>query len=154
MLQEKLIMELSSIIKIFLKSLDLVFWMKIGISHDYLLFKNVTFSWQLEMIWCRWQCNPIKYIMIYLEWNIIYVSKLVNNKSSVIRRNSIWFFKNYMSGYSTILPLCNKILTSGNFRITWGQSIICPVYKSGSFSVPSNYRGISIANTMYKIFSY
>ena len=35
----------------------------------------------------------------------------------------------------------------------WSESIIVPIFKTGSKSDPSNYRGISLINVMYKIFS-
>ena len=39
------------------------------------------------------------------------------------------------------------------FPDSWGESIVCPVYKAGPQYDPNNYRGISITTTMYKIFS-
>ena len=50
--------------------------------------------------------------------------------------------------------LFNKIFDAGQFPNSWGVSITCPIYKSGLKNNPNNYRGISIANVMYKIFSH
>ena len=64
------------------------------------------------------------------------------------------FYKSSINDIAPILlQLINKILDTGNFPISWGHSVITPVYKSGPTYLPSNYRGISIANTLYKIFS-
>jgi len=52
-----------------------------------------------------------------------------------------------------LLPLFNQILQTGSISTSWGSSVITPVHKSGPTSDPSNYRGISITNTMYKIFT-
>ena len=48
--------------------------------------------------------------------------------------------------------LFNNILTTGIVPDSWGESIVCPVYKAGPQYDPNNYRGISITTTMYKIF--
>ena len=42
--------------------------------------------------------------------------------------------------------LFNAILRSGIYPTSWHDSYICPIYKSGSRSDPSNYRGIAITN--------
>lgn len=64
------------------------------------------------------------------------------------------FYKYTKDDISPILcTLFNKIFATGQFPYTWGESVICPVYKSGITSDPNNYRGISITTTMYKIFS-
>ena len=39
------------------------------------------------------------------------------------------------------------------FPKSWGQSVIYPIYKSDSHNDPSNYREVSLLNTMYKIMS-
>jgi len=49
--------------------------------------------------------------------------------------------------------LFNKILDSGEFPDTWSHCIIVPIFKAGSRDDPANYRGISLLNVMYKIFS-
>ena len=53
----------------------------------------------------------------------------------------------------TITQIFNIILNKGVIPASWTDSIICPVHKSGSLNDPSNYRGISLLNTMYKIMS-
>ena len=35
----------------------------------------------------------------------------------------------------------------------WNESIVCPIYKKGDLKKCKNYRGISILNTTYKVFS-
>ena len=63
----------------------------------------------------------------------------------------------YKSSSYIILPflnaIFNKILDTGNFPKVWSQIMIIPLYKSGSKSEPTNYRGISLLNVMFKIFS-
>jgi len=49
--------------------------------------------------------------------------------------------------------LFNKILATGDFPDIWRNSITVPVHKSGSKLDPSKYKGISLINVMYKIFS-
>ena len=48
--------------------------------------------------------------------------------------------------------LYNNIFHSGIFPPAWGRSVICPIHKCGSVSDHSNFRGIALMNTMYKIF--
>ena len=47
----------------------------------------------------------------------------------------------------------NSIFTTGNIPDSWGKSIICPLLKKGSIYDPNNFRGISLINTVCKIFS-
>ena len=64
------------------------------------------------------------------------------------------FFKNTEWLMTPILKtLFNKILISGSFPDCWSESIIVPVFKPGNKQDPRNYRGISLINVMYKIFS-
>ncbi|XP_060562301.1 uncharacterized protein LOC132721934 [Ruditapes philippinarum] len=64
------------------------------------------------------------------------------------------FFKTTMDDIAPIfLALFNHIFLTGNIPLSWRSSAITPVYKSGPSNIPGNYRGISITNTMYKIFS-
>ena len=64
------------------------------------------------------------------------------------------FYLNTATEISPILKdLFNRILDSGIFPSSWGRSILCPIHKSGPISDPGNFRGISLINTMYKLFS-
>ena len=57
----------------------------------------------------------------------------------------------------TVIPilsrLFNRILTTGIIPYQWTESIICPLHKTGDINDPNNYRGISLINVMYKVFS-
>ena len=47
----------------------------------------------------------------------------------------------------------NSILTTGNIPDDWGKSIICPLHKKGFVYDPNNFRGISLIDTVCKIFT-
>ena len=64
------------------------------------------------------------------------------------------FYKNTCLYIAPILcSLFNHIFSSGTFPDMWRNSIIVPIHKTGARNDPSNYRGISLLNVMYKIFS-
>ena len=81
------------------------------------------------------------------------LSKLRNNKSPGPDGICIEIYK---STIETILPylvqLFNEILDTGNFPSEWSESIITPIHKKGPKSDPGNYRGISLINSLGKIF--
>ena len=54
---------------------------------------------------------------------------------------------------NTLTKLFNYILMTGQMQQQWSESIICPIHKSGQINDPNNYRGISLVNVMYKVFS-
>ena len=51
-------------------------------------------------------------------------------------------------------PLFNEIFDSGCFPDTWSESIITPLHKKGPIDDPNNYRGISLIDSLCKIFSH
>ena len=51
-----------------------------------------------------------------------------------------------------LTTLFNNIFTSGIVPESWGLSIVCFVLKKGSTTDPNNLRGVSLINTMCKIF--
>jgi len=44
----------------------------------------------------------------------------------------------------------NLILDTGCFPKLWGNNVVTPIQKSDPTTIPRNYRGISISNTLYK----
>ena len=82
------------------------------------------------------------------------IKKLSNGKSSGIDGIPSEFYKNTLHDIVPVLhKLFNTVFSTGNFPSIWSQSVICPIFKSGSKKNPANYRGISITTSMYKIFS-
>ena len=63
----------------------------------------------------------------------------------------------FKSTLGQILPflktLFNDVYDRGEVPAGWCESIICPIYKSGSHREPQNYRGISLMNSISKIFN-
>jgi len=49
--------------------------------------------------------------------------------------------------------LINKIWDQEEIPIAWNTSILCPVFKKGDTMSCTNYRGISLLNTSYKVLS-
>ena len=47
----------------------------------------------------------------------------------------------------------NVCLIYGDFPEEWRTAIIIPIHKKGDRNNPDNYRGISLLNTGYKIYS-
>ena len=81
------------------------------------------------------------------------ISKLKCGKSQGIDGIGAEFYKHTSQRILPILnALFNKILSSGEFPNMWSESLIVPIHKSGSINDPSNYKGISLINIMYKIF--
>ena len=63
----------------------------------------------------------------------------------------------FKSTLGQILPflktLFNNVYDRGEVPADWCESIICPIFKSGSNQEPQNYRGISLMNSISKIFN-
>ena len=65
-------------------------------------------------------------------------------------------FEMFRSITDIILPflkeLLNKIVNTGDLPDEWGKSIITPVHKSGHINDPNNYRGMSLIDSICKIY--
>ena len=82
------------------------------------------------------------------------ILKLKNGKKACGKDGiSAEFYKSSCQFVSPFLVrIFNQILDSGIFPESWSESVIVPVFKSGSHDNPANYRGISLINVMYNIF--
>lgn len=66
--------------------------------------------------------------------------------------NEIW--KN--GSAALLIQLCSIFqlcFASGRVPAAWGECVISPLYKKGSKSLPSNYRPISLLNTILKLYT-
>lgn len=57
----------------------------------------------------------------------------------------------YMYLVEPITYLCNLSLQTGVFPAAFKQAVVCPVFKAGCKSSPSNYRPISLLSTLSKV---
>ena len=82
------------------------------------------------------------------------INAIHSNKSPGPDGICIEMFKNIKN---EILPflnrLFNEIFDKGDMPSEWCENIICPLYKSGTSTNPENYRGISLINSIGKIFT-
>ena len=98
-------------------------------------------------------CNDLNKEISILEIENV-INNLSNGKSAGIDGIGAEFYKHTITDILPIFhKLFNNILITGVFPKSWTQSILCPIFKSGSKNNPSNYRGILITTTIYKIFS-
>ena len=52
-----------------------------------------------------------------------------------------------------LITLFNDIFKNGTLPTDWCKSILCPIYKNGYKASPEHYRGISLINSVCKIFN-
>jgi hypothetical protein len=52
-----------------------------------------------------------------------------------------------------LLPFLNDIYRDNCLPNEWRNAVINPIFKKGNRKEPKNYRGTSILNTCYKIYS-
>lgn len=82
------------------------------------------------------------------------ISKLKANTSGglqLVSNNIIKSAQNYI--LPSLKLLFNKILTYGIYPKNWAHGYISPIFKSGSKDDPNNYRGITVAGCLGKLFN-
>jgi len=63
------------------------------------------------------------------------------------------FFHAHDTLMSIMLSLFNRIFDNGVLSDCWNSAHIVPIYKKGDVNEPINYRGISLLDTLGKIFT-
>ena len=53
-----------------------------------------------------------------------------------------------------LLRLLNAIFLNGIYPASWSEGVIIPIHKNGSLDETNNYRGITLINTLSKIYSH
>ena len=91
---------------------------------------------------------------ITIEEIISTINSLKTGKSAGPDMISAEFYKSTATDIAPILKyIFYSILDSGVCPKSFGETILCPLHKSRPTSDPNNLRGISLVNTMNKIFS-
>lgn len=90
------------------------------------------------------------------EWNEVkeVLKKCKNGKSpgTDLIRNEFW--KNLPdNGIQCVIKIFNKIIENENIPDGWGKSFLHMIHKKGDCANPENYRGITLANSILKIFT-
>ena len=82
------------------------------------------------------------------------IFSLHNNKSPGLDSLTSEILK---SAYDFISPfllsLYNRMFNTGEYPRAWGEGIISPIFKKGDTNEASNYRGITLINTLSKVYS-
>ena len=82
------------------------------------------------------------------------ISSLKRNKSSGCDEIVADFFidsKDFITPY--LVKIFNKIYQDGVYPSAWAKGIIVPIHKKGDKLDAQNFRGITLINSMAKIFS-
>lgn len=103
---------------------------------------------------CRYIEDPILDRAITMEELKIVLSRVKNNKAPGIDRVGYEFFKNAPDTFlNKLIYLYNMIMRKKKMPEAFKKSIIFPLYKKGNADDPSNYRAISYADAIAKIFT-
>jgi hypothetical protein len=82
------------------------------------------------------------------------IRKLKNGKAPGLDEISSEFLKAAENIFVPFLTkLFNELYDKGLFPESWCQSAIIPLFKKGDINNPENYRGISLLNTVSKVFT-
>ena len=113
---------------------------------------NSSDSWSPEKIFDSYKVLPIESRLITENEVLEALKSTSNNKATGLDSISAEFLK--LPGISTIiLPLLNKVMSTGVAFNEWHTNIIIPLPKKGDLSQYSNYRGISLMSIVGKLYN-
>ena len=96
--------------------------------------------------------HSLDYLITELEIRTA-AKKLKNNKSPFSDKIKNEMIKSSLNQLMPVyLKLFNAVLSSGTMPQAWCGGLITPIFKSGTKSDPSNYRGICISSCLGKLF--
>jgi hypothetical protein len=79
--------------------------------------------------------------------------KLKNNKAPGPDSINAKLIKSSKPVLINMLHKIHKVWETETILQEWGEGLICPIHKKGGMLECQNYRGITLLNTMYKVFS-
>ena len=110
---------------------------------------NIAISWCIPYFVDPFLDSP--FVMVELQ-SALYRAK--DNKAPGHDRISYEFYKNAPHCFlEEILQLFNFIFLREQIPYSFLQSIIVPLFKKGDINIVSNYRGLSLLDSIYKLFT-
>ena len=89
-----------------------------------------------------------------LDELLVVLNNCKNNKAPGLDRISFEFYKNAPLSFALeVLRLLNYIFLAEDIPSAFRKAIIVPLHKKGDPNDASNYRGLSLLDTLYKIFT-
>jgi hypothetical protein len=114
--------------------------------------RNVKFELEKEKTKNDYKTLPINLPMTEKEIRHACINQK-NNKSPGLDGITNEMIKTSLPVVQTVLvKLFNAIFTSGFYPEAWKHGINIPLYKNGNPTDPNNYRGITLTNTLGKVF--
>ena len=110
---------------------------------------NLDISWCMPYVVDPILDSPIEY------WELVSVVRKLNDKKAPGEDGVCYeFYKNAPNCFlKDILAVFNNIFLRESIPDSFRISILTPLFKKGDPSLPSNYRGLSLMNTICKIFN-
>lgn len=129
----------------------------LGIVDFYDYFKSLLFAsdFENEVLWTSPNIiDPFLDSPFEVRELVLFLKTAKPNKAPGQDRISYEFYKNAPDSFlNEILSLLNFIFLHEEIPDSFRSSVIVPLFKKGDINIVSNYRGLSLLDTMYKMFT-